>query len=142
MMAVSLREVVESHLSPYLRSGRLVLRAPVTAWGRPVADPTMMVLVSRGVRVDLNLANSELDGVVHPGALEGLPPVDLDCAIGVFGRRVPSSLDHAALLFGFMDVLERLEDAAQTRESWLLLVERSDEVMPLPRRVAEVEPLA
>jgi hypothetical protein len=140
MTAVSLRQVVESHLAPYLRSGRLVLRAPVTAWGRPVPDPTTMILVSRGTWVDMSLVDGELDGIVHPGALEGLPPVDLDCAIGVFGRRVPGPRDHAGLLFGYMDVLERLEEAAQTRESWLLLVERSDEVMPPVRRVAAVEP--
>lgn len=134
MSVVSLRQVVESHLTPYLRTGRLVLRAPMTPWGRPVADPRAMILVSRGVRVDLGLVDGALDGAVHPGALEGLPPVDLDCAIGVFGRRVPTPQDHAGLLFGLMDVLERLEEAGQTRESWLLLVERADEVSALPGR--------
>jgi len=140
MTATSLRQVVESHLTPYLRSGRLVLRAPVDHWGRPVPDPTAVVVVSRGARVDLSLVDGELNGVVHPAALDSLPPVDLDCAIGVFGRRVPGSHDHAGLLFGYMDLLERLEEAAQTRESWLLLVERSDEVACLPRRAAAAEP--
>jgi hypothetical protein len=142
MTEMSLRQVVESHLTPYLRTGRLVLRAPVDPWGRPVPDPTAVIIVSRGARVDLSLIDGELDGVVHPAALDTLPPVDLDCAIGVFGRRVPGPRDHAALLFGYMDVLERLEEAAQTRESWLLLVERSDEVAGPPRRAAAVEPSA
>ena len=116
------RRVVESHLAPYLRTGRLMLR---DSGGAGVE------VLAHAVLVDLEITDGELDGVVHTLALPGLPAVDLDAAVGVLGRRLPDRQDHAALLFGLLDSLERLEEAALTRESWLLLVERADE---LPRR--------
>lgn len=121
----TLRRIVEDHLTPYLRTGRLVLRAAAGA------DRALVEVVAHAVRLDLTIADGALDGVVHTLALPALPPVDLDEAVGVLGRRMPDRHDHAALLFGFLDCLERLEEAALTRESWLLLVERADE---LPRR--------
>ena len=121
----TLRRVVEDHLTPYLRTGRLVLRAATGT------DGPLVEVVAHAVRVDLTMADGALDGVVHTLALPGLPPVDLDVAVGVLGRRVPARGDHAAQVFGLLDRLERLEEAALTRESWLLLVERADE---LPRR--------
>lgn len=125
------RRVVEDHLAPYLRTGRLMLRDPGETDGAGGAALPGVEVLAHAVRVDLTLADGALDGVVHTLALPALPPVDLDEAVGVLGRRMPDRHDHAALLFGFLDCLERLEEAALTRESWLLLVERADE---LPRR--------
>lgn len=114
------RQVIEDHLTPQLRSGRLALREV------PGTGGAEAVLISRLVRVEVALADGVLEGWVRSGPLEDLPAVPLDAAIGVFGLRVPDGRDHAGLLLGLVDDLERLEDAAQTRESWLLLLERSD----------------
>lgn len=120
----ALRRIVEDHLNPYLRSGRLMLRAGAAP------DGALVEVLAHAVRLDLTMMDGALVGVVHTLALPALPPVDLDTAVGALGRRVPHRADHAALLFGFLDVLEKLEEAALTRESWLLLVERSDALRP------------
>lgn len=114
------RQVLEDHLTPQLRSGRLALREV------PGTGGATAVVISRLVRVEVTLTDGVLEGYVRSGPLEDLPAVPLDAAIGVFGLRVPEGHDHTALLLGLVDDLERFEDAAQTRESWLLLLERSD----------------
>ena len=117
----ALRHIVEEHLTPYLRTGRLRLREGVGADGTVVG-------VAHAVRAELTMRDGAIDGVVRNLALEELPGLDLDLAVGVFGTRVPRADEHSALLFGFLDALDRLDAAALTRESWLLLLERSDEL--------------
>ena len=116
-------DLLSRYLAAELRTGRL-MEHPITGG----AGPDEADLDSRLLRVSFRLRDGELDGLMHPLGLASLPPVPLAGAIGVVGRGVPGPSDHAAQLRGLAEHLEWFEEAALTRESWLLLAERAEEV--------------